>query len=95
MMRPQGVPDPDRPQLGLEAFAAQARESLSPRVALASTTGPPSSIVADLDDASDNTAGTSVLSKSWGGTVPLTVLSWQPECPSHFPDGSQPAIAHE
>jgi hypothetical protein len=84
-MRPQGVPDSDGPQLGLEAFAAQARKSLSPRVVLASTTGPPSSIVADIDDAGDNAAGAAVLSKSWGGTVPLIVLSWQPECPSHFP----------
>jgi hypothetical protein len=49
------------------------------RAALVSTTGAPSCIIADLDDAGDNTAGAAVLSKSWGGTVPLIVLSRQPD----------------
>jgi FixJ family two-component response regulator len=49
------------------------------RVALVSTTGPPSCIVADLDDVGDNATGVAVLRKSWGGAVPLIVLSRQPD----------------
>jgi DNA-binding NtrC family response regulator len=49
------------------------------RAALLATTGTPSCIIADLDDAGDNTAGVAVLRKSWGGSVPLIVLSQQPD----------------
>jgi DNA-binding NtrC family response regulator len=49
------------------------------RAALVSTIGAPSCIIADLDDAGDNTAGAAVLRKSWGGTVPLIVLGRQPD----------------
>jgi hypothetical protein len=49
------------------------------RAALVSTMSPPSCIIADLDDAADNAAGAAVLRKSWGGTVPLVVLSRQPD----------------
>jgi FixJ family two-component response regulator len=47
------------------------------RAALVSTVGAPSCIIADLDDAGDNAADVAVLRKSWGGTVPLVVLSRQ------------------
>jgi DNA-binding NtrC family response regulator len=49
------------------------------RAALVTTIGAPSCIIADLDDAGDNIAGAAVLRKSWGGTVPLIVLSRQPD----------------
>jgi hypothetical protein len=49
------------------------------RVALVSTIGAPSCIIADLDDAGENSAGAAVLRKSWGGIVPLIVLSRRPD----------------
>jgi hypothetical protein len=49
------------------------------RTALVSTTGAPSCIIADLDHVGDNSAGVAVLRKSWGGAVPLIVLSRQPD----------------
>jgi DNA-binding response OmpR family regulator len=49
------------------------------RITLTATTGAPSYIVADLDETGDNSAGVAVLRKSWGGTVPLIVLSRQPD----------------
>jgi hypothetical protein len=49
------------------------------RGALLATTGTPSCIIDDLDDAGDNTGAVAALHRSWGGTVPLIVLSRQPD----------------
>jgi DNA-binding NtrC family response regulator len=49
------------------------------RAALVSTIGAPSCIIVDLDDTGENTGGAAVLRKGWGGTVPLIVLSRQPD----------------
>jgi hypothetical protein len=47
--------------------------------ALVPTIDAPSCIIADLNDEGDNAAGVAVLRKSWDGTVPLFVLSRQPD----------------
>jgi hypothetical protein len=63
----------------LAAMNMSARLVPSWRAALVSTICVPSCPIADLDDAGDNTASAAVRRKSWGGSVPLIVLSQQPE----------------
>jgi FixJ family two-component response regulator len=55
-----------------------AQLTVSWRDALVSTNGPPSCIIADIDDVGENAGGVAVLRKGWGGRVPLVVLSQQP-----------------
>jgi FixJ family two-component response regulator len=62
-----------------------ARLVASWRTALVATSGAPSCIIADLDDVSDTAAGIAVLRKSWGGTVPIVVLSRHPDVADQAP----------
>jgi FixJ family two-component response regulator len=51
--------------------------AVSWREALVTTNGPPGCIIADLDDVGENGGRVAVLRKSWGGTIPLVMLSRQ------------------